>query len=108
LKLLPRQLEARLLLGEVYLGLKDPKAAEDQFEAALLIQSSSVEGQLGVAKAEIAEGKFNEAVQQIEPLSKSQPRAELFELLAQAYAGLGKKGEAEQAAARARLLQPKK
>jgi arylsulfatase A-like enzyme/Flp pilus assembly protein TadD len=109
LKLLPRQLEARLLLGDVYLGLKDPKAAEDQFEAALLIQSSSVEGQLGVAKAEIAEGKFNEAVQQIEPLSKSQPgTAELFELLAQAYAGLGKKAEAEQAAARARLLQPKK
>jgi len=109
LKLLPRQLEARLLLGDVYLGLKDPKAAEDQFEAALLIQSSSVEGQLGVAKAEIAEGKFKEAVQQIEPLSQSQPgTAELFELLAQAYAGLGKKAEAEQAAARARLSQPKK
>jgi len=75
----------------------------------LLIQSSSVEGQLGVAKAEIAEGKFNEAVQQIEPLSKSQPgTAELFELLAQAYAGLGKKAEAGRAEARARLLQPKK
>jgi choline-sulfatase len=109
LKLLPRQLEARLLLGEVYLGLKDPKAAEDQFEAALLIQSSSVEGQLGVAKAAIAEGKFSDAVQGLEPLSKSQPgNAEIFELLAEAYTGLGKKAEAEQAAARAKLLQPKK
>ena len=33
LKLTPEQFPARVLLGEVYLGLKDPKAAEDQFEA---------------------------------------------------------------------------
>jgi predicted Zn-dependent protease len=108
LRLMPGQFEARLLLGEVYLGLKNPKAAEDQFEAALLLQSNSIEGQLGVTKAQIAEGKFNQAAQQLESLSKSQPRnAALFELLAQAYTGLGKKVEAEQAEARARLLRGK-
>jgi arylsulfatase A-like enzyme/Flp pilus assembly protein TadD len=108
LKLMPGQFEARLLLGQVYLGLKNPKAAEDQFEAALLLQSHSIEGQLGVAKARIAEGNFNQAAQQLESLSKSQSRnAALFELLAQAYTGLGKKVEAEQAEARAKLLRGK-
>jgi predicted Zn-dependent protease len=108
LKLMPGQLEARLLLGEVYLGLKNPKAAEDQFEASLLLQSNRIEAQLGVAKAQIAEANFDEAVKQLEPLSKSQSRnAEVFELLAQAYTGLGKKVEAEQADARAKLLRGK-
>jgi arylsulfatase A-like enzyme/Flp pilus assembly protein TadD len=109
LKLMPGQSEARLLLGRVYLGLKNPKAAEDQFEAALLLQSNSIEAQLGVAKAQIAEGNFNEAAQQLEPLSKSHARnAEVFELLAHAYTGLGRKTEAEQAEARAKLLHPQK
>jgi predicted Zn-dependent protease len=88
--------------------LKNPKAAEDQFEAALLLRSNSIEGQLGVAKAQIAEGNFNEAAQQLELLSKSQSRnAAVFELLARAYTGLGKKVEAEQAEARAKLLRGK-
>jgi arylsulfatase A-like enzyme/Flp pilus assembly protein TadD len=108
LKLMPGQFEARLLLGQVYLGLKNPNAAQDQFEAALLLQSNSIEGQLGVAKAQMAEGNFNEAAQQLESLSKSQSRnAAVFELLAQAYTGLGKKVEAEQAEARAKLLRGK-
>ena len=108
LKLLPGQFPARLLLGQVYLGLKNPKAAEDQFEAALLIQSGSVEGQLGLASALLAEGNFADAERQLEPLSRTQPRnAEIFELLSQVYAGLGKVAEAHQADARAKLLRPK-
>src|SRR5581483_8397670 len=52
LKLTPAQLPARLLLWDVYLRLKDPKAAQDQFEAAQLLDSNSVEAQLGAAKAQ--------------------------------------------------------
>jgi choline-sulfatase len=105
LKLMPGQFEARLLLGQVYLGLKNPQAAEDQFEAALLIQSKSVAAQIGVAKAQVAEGNFKGAVQQLEPLTKSQGKnAEVFELLAQAYTGLGRTVEALQAEAKAKLL----
>jgi predicted Zn-dependent protease len=64
-----------------------------------------VEAQLGVAQAQIAEGSFSDAVQQLEPLSRSQPgNATVFELLAQAYAGVGRKAEAEQAASKAKLL----
>ena len=37
LKVMPGQLPARILLGSVYINLKDAKAAQDQFEAALLV-----------------------------------------------------------------------
>jgi choline-sulfatase len=105
LKLMPGQFPARLLLGQVYLDLKDPKAAEDQFEAALLLQSGSVEAQSGLADAQMAEGNFAAAAQSLEELSKAQPKnAAVFDLLAKAYSGLGKKSEARQAEARAKLL----
>jgi choline-sulfatase len=105
LKLLPGQFEARLLLGQVYLGLKDSAAAEDQFEAALLLQSGSVEAQLGLADAQITKGNFAEAAQSLQALSKVQAKnAHLFDLLAKAYSGLGKRAEAQQAATRAKLL----
>src|SRR5438552_3222122 len=38
LKLNPKQLAARLLLGQIWLKSNDPKAAEDEFEAALPLQ----------------------------------------------------------------------
>jgi choline-sulfatase len=98
LKLVPGQFPARLLLGQVYLGLKDAKAAEDQFEAALLLESNSVEAQLGVARAEILQGRPAEAALQLEVLAKSHPRTlEVFELLSQAYTSLGKTTEAHKA-----------
>jgi choline-sulfatase len=109
LKLMPGQFEARLLLGQVYLGLKNPVAAEDQFEAALLLQSGSVDAQLGIADAQITKGNFAEAGQSLEALSKVQPKnAHVFDLLAKAYSGLGKKTEAQQAEVRAKLLSSNK
>jgi choline-sulfatase len=105
LKLVPGQFPARLLLGQTYLGLKDPKAAEDQFEAALLLQPNNPDALLGVATAQIAEGNFAEAVQQLETLSKTRAKnAAIFDLLAKAYAGLGNAAEARQAEAKAKLL----
>ena len=102
----PVQLPARVLLGEVYLGLKDGKASEDQFEAALLLQPNSVQAQLGIAKAQIQQGNFSDALQQLQPLSKSQPNnAEVFDLLGQSYSGLGKTDAAARATNRAKLLQ---
>ncbi|MGB9235689.1 MAG: sulfatase-like hydrolase/transferase [Terriglobales bacterium] len=104
LKLMPAQFPARLLLGQVCLGLKDPKA-DDQFEAALLMQPGDVEAQLGLADAQMAQGNFEVAVQSLEALSKVQTKnAHVFELLAKAYSGLGKRTEAQQAEARAKLL----
>ena len=105
LKLTPGQFDARLLLGQVYLGLKDYNSASDQFEAALLLQPENVEAQFGLAKGLIGNRHFKDAQQQLEPLLKSQPRnPEVFELMAEAYQGMGNKDEAERAETRAKAL----
>lgn len=105
-RLAPRQsTDARVLLGRIYLGLKNPKAAEDQFEAALLLQPGNVDAQVGAARAQVVDRRFADALQQLVPLSKSQPsNAEIFDLLAQAYSGLGREAEAERAENRAKDL----
>jgi choline-sulfatase len=109
LKLQPSQLLARLLLGHVYLRLNDPKAADDQFEAALLLEPKSVEAQIGVAKTQMVQGNFADAVRQLEGLSKSHPdNPDVFEALADAYAGAGKREDAQQAENRAKQLQKNK
>jgi len=109
LKLQPSQLPARLLLGQVYLRLNEPKAADDQFEAALLLEPKSVEAQIGAAKTQIAQGNFADAVQQLEGVSKSHPdNVEVFETLAEAYTGAGKREDAQQAESRAKQLQKNK
>jgi choline-sulfatase len=105
-RLAPRQsADARVLLGQVFLGLKDVKAAEDQFEAVLLLQPERVDAQIGIARTQLADQKFAEALRQLALLSKSQPRnADVFTLLAIAYSGLGRKLEARQAESRANFL----
>ena len=109
LKLMPGQFPARLLLGQIYLGLKDNAAAEDQFEAALLLRPGSVEAQLGLGRVTLAGGRFKDAVEQLETLSRSQPdNAEIFELLGQAYRGIGKNDAAQKAETRASLLREKR
>ena len=81
---------ARLLLGRVYLQLKDAKNAEDQFEAALLVDSNNSEGRLGLAEAQIQQSDFAGALPDLEALTKSDPRdAAALRLLARAYRGLG-------------------
>ncbi len=105
-RLAPRQsADARVLLGQVFLGLKDVKAAEDQFEAVLLLQPERVDAQIGIARTKLADQKFADALRQLVPLSKSQPRnADIFTLLAKAYSGLGRKLEARRAESRANFL----
>jgi predicted Zn-dependent protease len=95
LKLLPGQFEARLLLGQVYLQLKDPKAAEDQGQAALLVQPDSIDAAILVARAQIAEGRSNDATETVKPfLTSRSNRVQVFDALAQAYAEAGEEDDA--------------
>ena len=105
LELDPKQISARLLLGQVHLKTNDPKAAEEEFEAALLLQPASAEAQIGLARALLAEKKFADAVEFLEESTRSSDQnADLFELLAQAYLGLRKPGQAEQAKDKAKRI----
>jgi choline-sulfatase len=109
LKLNPEQFEARMALGRVYLGLKDLKAAEDQFEAAVLLQPGSSEAQIELAKTLIRRKEFSDAVELLEAAAEpSNHNAEIFELLAQAYSGLGRRQEAQRARSRAKSLREAK
>ena len=108
-KLNPEQFEARLALGRVYLGFKDLKAAEDQFEAAVLLQPGSSEAQIELAKTLIRRKKFSDATELLEAAAEPANRnAEIFELLAQAYTGLGRRQEAQRAQLRAKELRQSK
>ena len=105
LKLNPKQLAARLLLGLIWLKSNDPKAAEDEFEAALLLQPASAEAQIGLARALLRQKKFGDAVGFLEERTKSSGNnADFFELLAQAYIGVGKPGPAQRAKDMARRI----
>jgi predicted Zn-dependent protease len=87
-----------LLVGKVDLKMKDLKSAEDEFEAALLLQPANMEARLGKARVQLASGEFSEAAKQLEAMKISQPHnAAIFDLLAQAYAALGEREKAEEA-----------
>jgi len=105
LKLLPGQFEARLLLGQVYLQLNDPKAAEDQAEAALLLKPESADAAIVVSRAQIADQRFADAVETMKPFSESKSASEeVFEVLAEAYAGAGREADAQRAKSQAERL----
>jgi Flp pilus assembly protein TadD len=58
-----------------------------------------------LAKAQMAGKNFTEATRALESLAKSEPQnAEIIELLAQAYTGLGRAEEAERVSSRAKAL----
>jgi len=106
LKLNPNQFETRLALGRVYLALNDSNAAEDQFEAAVLLQPGNSEAQISLAKTLIARKKLTEAVGLLEAVAEASSRnPQVFELLSQAYGGLGRRQEAQRAQLRAKALE---
>jgi arylsulfatase A-like enzyme/cytochrome c-type biogenesis protein CcmH/NrfG len=108
LKLNPRQYAARFLLGSIYFETQQWNAAQDQLEAALLIQSTP-EAHLELAEVLLAEQKFEEARQEAEAAIKIRgDSAEAYELLARAYTGLGKNESAQKAQSHAKALSAQK
>ena len=109
LKLNPNQFEARLALGRVYLALNDSNAAEDQLESAVLLQPGNSEAQIKLADVLIHQKKFAEAVELLETVAEPSSRnPEIFRLLAEAYASLGRRQDAQRAQSRAKALQDAK
>ncbi len=109
LRLSPGQYDARLLLGRVFVGLKNARAAEDQFEAAVFLKPKRPEARLELARLYLEEKRAADALEHLQKASAAEPNnAGVFELLAQAYRALGKPLEARRAAARAAALQQKK
>ncbi len=104
LRLLPEQLPARILLARTYLRLNKPTSAEDQLEAALLVDSNNPEAQIEMGRVLLVEKKYAEAASQLKTVTEQHPTSEGFDLLQQAYLALGKKQLAAGAAKRAAEL----
>ncbi len=105
LKLNADQFAVLLALGRIYLGLNDSKAAEAQFEAAVLLQPGSSEAQIDLANALIRQKRFADAVELLEPIAGSSSNdAEMFAVLAKAYTGLGRRQDALRAQSHAAAL----
>jgi choline-sulfatase len=103
LKINPAQLAARLLLGRVYMRSGTPAKAQDQFEAALVLQGDNEEAILGLSEAEIEQGRNTDALHQLASLERSRS-PKVFDLQARALALLGKPEESHRAEARAQQL----
>ena len=81
---------------------------QDQFEAALLVDSDNTEGRLGLAEAQIQQSDFAGALPDLEAFTKSNPKnAAALRLLARAYRGLGKEQDAKRAEDQAAALEKK-
>jgi predicted Zn-dependent protease len=105
LKTNPHQFTARLLLGQICFRLGDADAAMDQLESAALLQPENVEAKTSLAKVLLTQKKFADVVELLEPLAEASARdADVFALLAQAYAGVGRREDARRAESHAQAL----
>jgi choline-sulfatase len=105
----PNQFSLRLLLGQIYFRSGDANAAVDQLEEAALLQPESVEAKTSLSAVLISQKKFADVVELLEPLTKSSSKnPDVFESLAQAYAGLGRLEDAQRAESRVKALHGRK
>jgi tetratricopeptide (TPR) repeat protein len=98
------QVDARVLLANVDLKLGDRAAAEDQFEAVLLLNPANHDALLGLAQEQSREKRFTDVVALLGPHVRD-ANAELLQLLMQAYLHLGRTADAERVRAQLRASQ---
>ncbi len=86
--------------------LGDRAAAEDQFEAVLLLDPANHDALLGLAQEELKEKRFTEVVGLLGPRVKdASVSGDLLQLLMQAYLSLGRTADAEKVRAQLRTSQ---
>ena len=108
LALVPGQFDARMLLGATYARLAQFPAAQDQYEAASILQPRRPEPRKELGSLFLQQKKYDDAVSALTLATDLAPRdAEAYDLLAQAYRGLGNEAAARQAAAKAQQLRHK-
>jgi choline-sulfatase len=103
---LPGELDGRLLLAHIDLKSGDRVAAQDQFEAVLLLDSANRDALLGLAEEQLEDRRFADVVELLEPHVKdASVSVDELQLLAQAYVSLGRTADAEKVRAQMKTLQ---
>jgi choline-sulfatase len=98
------QLDARVLLANVDLKLGDRAAAEDQFNAVLLLDPVNHDALLGLAQEQLREKRFTDVVDLLGPQGEG-ASADLLQLLMQSYVNLGRTTDAEKVRVQLRTSQ---
>jgi predicted Zn-dependent protease len=103
---LPGELDGRLLLAHIDLKSGDRVAAEDQFEAILLLDPVNRDALLGLAQEHLEDRRFADVVELLEPHVKdASASVDELQVLAQAYASLGRTADADKVRAQIKTLQ---
>jgi tetratricopeptide (TPR) repeat protein len=104
--LLPKSVEDRMILGQLYTVKHDPKKAEDQFKTAQAIEPESEEVVLNLARLYAESGDVQHAVKVIEDVPVNDRTAKMEFTLGAAYDQLKKPKEAIAAYERAVDMEP--
>jgi len=91
--------EARLLLGSIYLKLRDGAAAEKEIRRAANLGADPSRWRLDLVEALLAQGKFSDALDRLEAANDlpEQGQSRAMALRGQAYLGLKRLDEAAEA-----------
>ena len=97
------------MLGKIYTDQRNWRAAEDQLEAAIFLDQKRPEAHLEFGRVLLAQSRHQQALKHLEEArAGSLEDAQFYELLSQAYAGLGRAQQAAAAGQRARELSKNK
>ncbi|WP_428606850.1 XrtA/PEP-CTERM system TPR-repeat protein PrsT [Sedimenticola sp.] len=104
----PSSIEARLMLGKIYLQAGDGPSAEKEFERAKKLNAAKSYWELDLAQAYLMQGKFQEILDNIQedPRSDVENRVTIWLLRGDAHLGLRQYLEARSAYNEAKQLQP--
>lgn len=104
----PTSIEARLMLGRIYLQAGDGASAEKEFERAKRLNAAKSYWELPLARAYLLQGKYQEILDGIQeqPDASPEDRAAVWLLRGDAYHGLRQHAQARDAYTTARQLDP--
>lgn len=104
----PANIDARLLLGRVYLRLGDGESAEKEIERAVRLKAGKELWQLELGQAYLLQRKFDEILNSLEadPTLSGAIQAGVYNLRGQAYLATGKLADARESFQKSLSSQP--
>ncbi len=102
----PKNVENRMILGQLYTVKHDPKKAEEQFKTAQAMEPDSEEVVLNLARLYAESGDMEHAVKVIETVPEADRTAKMEDALGAAYEQLKRSKEAIAAYQRAADIEP--
>ena len=104
LKSNPNQFALQLLLGNIEFRMGETNAALDHLEDAVLQRPDNTEAKIDLSRVLLREKKFAEVADLLEPIAAKEKDPNIYEVLVEAYRGLGRTADAKRAELRYQSL----